>query len=78
VQNGHVIGIPAGHQPAVTPTVTLASGGSAQATLTASTGCQAPLSDHVRVSAPGQSSTVDVADTLRDCTVTVGPVGPAS
>jgi hypothetical protein len=78
VRDGKLLGSPALHQPDSEPTMTLVHGASAQATLTATTDCQAPLSDHVRVSPPGQRQTTDLADTLRGCSLSVGPVGPPS
>jgi hypothetical protein len=74
---GRPIGTPARHVPGGTPTVRLVHGASAQATLTATTECQAPLSDHVRVRPPGVTTTVDLADRLRDCTVSVTAVAPS-
>lgn len=74
VKNGRLIGLQATPTGATGRGVTLAKGQSAQSELTATTDCQAPLSDHVRVRAPGQSTSVDLADTLRACTLTVGAV----
>jgi hypothetical protein len=74
VKNGRLIGLQATPTGAAGRGVTLAKGQSAQSELTATTDCQAPLSDHVRVRAPGQSTSVDLADTLRACTLTIGAV----
>ena len=77
--SGAPLGNPATHEAGTTAApVLLHAGQSAQSQLTATTDCNAPLSDMVRVSAPGQTATTDVADTLRQCTLTVGPVEPAS
>ena len=76
---GALLGKPASHTPGTAAAlVILHAGQAAQAELTATTDCNAPLSDLVRVSAPGQTATADVADTLRECTLAVGPVEPSS
>lgn len=76
--DGKPIGKPAGHKPSGLFTIRLPHNASAQATLSATTTCQAPLSDHVRVSAPGQTRTVDLPDKMRACVLAVTAVGPAT
>ncbi|MGN6606569.1 MAG: DUF4232 domain-containing protein [Jatrophihabitans sp.] len=74
VKGGALIGSPARPAGAPGTGVVLGRNASAQAQLTASTDCNAPLSDHVRVRAPGATVSTDLADTLRACTLTIGPV----
>lgn len=73
-QHGHDLGKPAVDTRARVRTVTLHAGGTAQVRLTASTTCQAPLSDHVRVRPPGTDRYLTAALELRGCTVHTGPV----
>ena len=74
MRGGRTLGRPAQHQGPVGPGVVLTRNVGAEAQLEATTDCQAPLSDHVRVRAPGLSQSADLADTLRACTLTVSAV----
>lgn len=74
VRGGKLIGKQAVHQASTTATVHLKPGASAQADISAVSSCNAVLSDHVRVSAPGSSTTVDLPDTLRNCSLSIKAV----
>lgn len=55
-------------------TVPLAPGASATAVLSGPSTCDAPLSDTLRVTAPGTTGYVDVPAVVRGCPLTVDPV----
>jgi len=74
---GATLGKPAKHTADPALLVTLHAGQSAEAQLSATTDCNAALSDAVRVSAPGQTATVTVNGAFRNCILTVGPVTPS-
>jgi hypothetical protein len=74
VRNGKALGRPANDNPGPVHTILLKPGQMAQAELTAVTTCQAPLSDAVRVSLPGQSDTADASMQLRACSLSVNPL----
>ena len=77
VLGGQLIGSPAAHASGAMAVVRLSPGAQAQATLIATSNCNAPLSDHVRVGVPGSTVTQDLPDRLRRCTLSVQPVQPA-
>jgi hypothetical protein len=58
--------------------VVLGPGKMAQATLSASTTCQAPESEQARIRLPHQAGYVDVVLSVRACTLTAGAIVPAS
>ena len=75
VRNGNLLGNPAAHDTTTTVrTQTVRPNASVQAVLSAVSTCQSPLSDHVRVIAPGQTAPLDTAIQLRACGLTIGPV----
>jgi hypothetical protein len=75
--NGADLGQPATQNHGTVRTITLKPGGQAQVQLTAVTTCQAPISDHVRITVPGATSSTDVALELRGCSLSVDPIEAA-
>lgn len=72
---GKALGRPATHNPGTIRTVVLKRGAAAQALLTAVTAnCQAAISDHARVRAPGSSTSIDVVIQLRGCSLSIDPL----
>jgi hypothetical protein len=65
------------HNPGAVHTVLLRPGAAAAAQLTAVTTCQAPISDHARVRAPGSTISTRVALELRGCSLSIDPLEPA-
>lgn len=74
LRNGQNLGAPSTHGSKPTQVVTLHSGGNAQVRLTATTRCQAPLSDRVRVRLPDVSGAFSTRLELRGCTLRTGAV----
>jgi hypothetical protein len=72
--SGTALGKPAVDNPGTVRTVVLTPGAAAQALLTAVTTCQAAVSDHARVRAPGATTSTDVAVQLRGCALRVDPL----
>lgn len=75
VLKGNAIGRPS--EPTsetATSGMTLKPGDTAESLLRDFSGCQAPLSDNVRVTVPGSDQTVTRRGRLRACTLRVGPL----
>jgi hypothetical protein len=64
---------PASARPSTYP---LPPGGTAESTLNDYTNCSAPLSDTIRVVAPGSALAAARPAQLRACTIRVGALGP--
>jgi hypothetical protein len=73
-RKGAALGKPAKDHKGTVRTITLKPGKSAQVQLTAVSTCQAPESDHVRISVPGSPTSTDVALQLRGCSLSVDPI----
>jgi len=72
--NGAKIGSPATHSGQNPSVIALQPSAVAQAKFTASSSCNAPLSDTMRVAVPGTNSYQDVPFELRACSITVEPL----
>jgi hypothetical protein len=74
---GKAVGTAATHAKGTLRAVFLGHGQAAQATLTADTRCNAPLSSAVRIQAPDVPGTTEVPVALRACTLQITPVQTA-
>jgi hypothetical protein len=68
------LGKPASDNPGTVRTIVLRPGRSAQSLLRAVSTCQAPVSDHARVVAPGTSEPKPIAVQLRGCSLSIDPL----
>lgn len=80
LRNGQQIGTPSQPNGRAAKTMTLQAGATAESLLQDFSSCEAPLSDHVRVTVPNRGSaattTVIRPARLRACILRVAPVGP--
>jgi len=74
---GHAVGSAATHARGTVVRFVLGAGQAGQATLTAGTRCNAPVSSAVRIQAPDAPGSTEVPITLRACTLQITPVQPA-
>jgi Protein of unknown function (DUF4232) len=77
-RNGATVGSASRPGPGTPGLVTLGAGRMAQATISASTTCQAPESDQARIELPHRAGYVDLQLAVRACTLTAGAIVPAS
>lgn len=78
LRGGQLIGSPSKAATVAPKLLTLAPGAQAESQVTDYSSCQAPVSDTMRITAPGASASVDKPYEMRACTVVVAPVSLSS
>ena len=73
---GKPLGAPAGHPPGTGGALVLAPRAAAHSLLSTVTTCQAAVSDHARVRAPGSTVAIDILVQLRGCSLRIAALQP--